>query len=209
MKAHLSIKAFQRGDVCLAARENKRDDSWYCRVSSVCVVYVILVIHRLYPSAGSYPIQQLHSKDPTQLYQGRILLSANVRGRKINACLSCPLSHDWSRQRGVCFSTKTLIHGAGWEFYAVGCLVNRFLLTLPVCDALNGLFLWARGNIVIPTRSQSQKKKKEEASLSGRYEWITLWGIEKKALQVGVTAEMLYAQCWLELRLCESSPFDN
>lgn len=84
---------------CLFASKHRQtsvNDSLNCKVSLVCVVYVILVIHRLHPSSGSYPIQQLHSEDRTQLYQGRILLSANVRKRKINACLSCLLSHDWS-----------------------------------------------------------------------------------------------------------------
>lgn len=83
-------EAFHCGDEFALKRWQTSVKTVY-RVSSLCEVYVILVIQCLHPSTGSYSIQQLQSKDPPQLYQGRILLSANVKGgeKSMPAYLVC------------------------------------------------------------------------------------------------------------------------
>lgn len=106
------------------------------RVSAVCVVYVILVIHCFHPSAASYPIQQLQSKDPTQLYQGRVLLSANVKreGSPFSQCqggknqwlLILSAVTQQEQQLAVCFTTQTMIHRQAGSFNATECLVKGF-----------------------------------------------------------------------------------
>lgn len=99
-------------------------------VNSICVVCVILVIRCLHTSAGSYPIHRLQSNDLAQLYRGRILLSANVEGgeKSMPAYLVC-CHTTGAAVRSALFHTDTDAW-AGREFYAAGCLVNRFTYLL-------------------------------------------------------------------------------
>lgn len=108
-------------------------------------------------------------------------------GKKIDSCLCCLLSlHQGSCEDGGC-STWTLMHGQ--EFYAAGCLVNRFAY---ICT------MWGRwwfGDTChtsllssMPVIRIAEKKKRSRAWMSH------VKGVGKRKAVLGVTLMMLWAQ---------------
>lgn len=115
-------KAFQCGDEF--ALGNKREDSLKGQFSlrSVCHISHSPLTHICWLISYSTAAKQ----GPAQLYQGRILLSANVKGgeKSMPAYLVC-CHTTGTAVRSVLFHEDTDAW-ADWKFYAAGCLVNGF-----------------------------------------------------------------------------------
>lgn len=149
-------------------------------------MYVTLAAHIRHLSHGLFCKARMRFKCIRLEFSFQPMLR---EGKKIDACLCCLLPlHQGSCEDGGC-STWTLMHGQ--EFYAAGCLVNRFAY---ICT------MWGRwwfGDTChspcchqrLLSESQKRKKRKKRSQA-----WMNhVKGVEKRKAVLGVTLTMLWA----------------
>lgn len=163
--------------VCLEALATKHEDSLQGQFS-LCSVCHNLVIHCLPNLLAHILFSSCKTRTQHNYIRAGFSFQPMSREAKNQCLLILSAVTPLEQQLGVSFSTQTLMHGRAGSFVLL-VVWSTDSLTPALCEAINGLYSWARDNTVIAACSQNQKKRRHCCRKKEMNE--SRWGWEERS----------------------------